>query len=265
MKKLQVFICLFMVGCAAAPSSLVVQPQPQSLQLTDLEARVLRLERLLNNESLFELANQLSRLQSEIQILRGEIETQRFELDGNANRQRQLYIDLDDRLQSLEYLKAMMESNAPVVVVTPNDFQPEFISASDNEEFQATNNDQDAYESAYSLLQSGEYTQAASSLALFLVDYPYSDLTDNAQYWLAESYYARQLYDGALANFETVIRDYPTSLKIPDALLKIGFSYHGIGMNQEAIDALSVVASDYPDTTAARLAIQRMERIAEEQ
>jgi len=61
-----------------------------------------------------------------------------------------------------------------------------------------------------------------------------------------------------------MLNNFPGSLKTPDALLKIGFSHHGLGNNAQAIDALSIVVSEYPDTTAARLAQQRMDRITQE-
>ena len=57
----------------------------------------------------------------------------------------------------------------------------------------------------------------------FLVTFPDSELADNAQYWLAESYYASQQFEQALADFEVVINDYPRSRKVPDALLKMGY------------------------------------------
>jgi tol-pal system protein YbgF len=247
-----------MAGCVSTPSSL--GPTPQSLQLTDLEARFIRLERVLDNQSLIELANQLSSLQVEIQALRGDIDMQGFELAGTANRQRQLYVDLDDRLQSVEELIDIISSPPPIVAIAP--VLP--VRETPNQAIISpvqSGSDTEAYQVAYATLQRGEYPEAASSFALFLVNFPNSDLAGNAQYWLAETYYARRQYESALANFESVIRDYPNSQKIPDTLLKIGFSFDGMGMNDQALNALSTVALDYPDTTAARLALQRMERI----
>ena len=251
-----------MTGCVSTPSSL--GPTPESLQLADLEVRLIRLERVLDNQSLIELANQLTRLQVEIQTLRGDIDMQGFEVAGTANRQRQLYVDLDDRLQSVEQLSTTLNSSPPITAIAPSSsVQGLPIQAAINPS--QLNSDNEAYQDAYAILQRGEYPEAASSFALFLVNFPNSDLAGNAQYWLAETYYARRQYESALANFEIVIRDYPNSQKIPDTLLKVGFSFDVMGMNDEAFNALSAVALDYPDTTAARLALQRMERISSRQ
>ena len=89
---------LLVAGCTTlAPSE-----DPVFLRLTDMEARLIRVERVINNQSLIELANQVDQLQAQTAVLRGEIETLRFELDGGSSRQRDLYLDVDQRLQVLE-------------------------------------------------------------------------------------------------------------------------------------------------------------------
>jgi TolA-binding protein len=62
-----------------------------------------------------------------------------------------------------------------------------------------------------------------------------------------------------------VINDYPRSRKIPDALLKIGYSNYELERWEAARGALSRVQAEYPDTTAARLAEQRLTRMDDEQ
>jgi tol-pal system protein YbgF len=87
---------------------------------------------------------------------------------------------------------------------------------------------------------------------------------DNAQYWLAESYYVTDKFGEALTNFAVVIDDYPRSRKVPDALLKVGYASYELGRWEDARTALSRVQREHPDTTAARLAEQRLNRMAEE-
>ena len=95
----------------------------------------------------------------------------------------------------------------------------------------------------------------------FLVTYPDSELADNAQYWLAETYYVTRQFDEALAAFKVVIHDYPRSRKVPDALLKMGYCNYELKRWDAARGALNQVRTDYPETTAARLAGQRLERM----
>jgi tol-pal system protein YbgF len=98
----------------------------------------------------------------------------------------------------------------------------------------------------------------------FLVSYPDSELADNAQYWLAESHYVTQMFSEALAEFEVVITKFPRSRKVPDALLKMGYCNYELEDWAAAREALTLVQEEYSDTTAARLAGQRLARMDEE-
>jgi tol-pal system protein YbgF len=124
--------------------------------------------------------------------------------------------------------------------------------------------DQQAYNAAFELIQAREYEQAAANFSRFLASYPSSVLRDNAQYWLAETHYVRRDFAAALPEFQRVLDDYPQSAKLPDALLKIGYCNFELKRWDQARQALMQVTRLYPDTTAARLAEQRLDRIAQE-
>jgi tol-pal system protein YbgF len=67
-----------------------------------VEARIERIERLLESQGLFDLVNQLDQLQREVQRLQGQLEQQSYELEQLRGRQRELYVDVDRRLQGVE-------------------------------------------------------------------------------------------------------------------------------------------------------------------
>jgi TolA-binding protein len=73
-----------------------------------------------------------------------------------------------------------------------------------------------------------------------------------------------QKYKEALPEFEAVIAKYPQSRKLPDALLKIGYCNYELKRYDAARKALSTVVQDHRDTTAARLAGQRLQVMASE-
>ena len=73
-----------------------------------------------------------------------------------------------------------------------------------------------------------------------------------------------QKYKEALPEFETVLTKYPQSRKIPDALLKVGYCNYELKHYDAARKALSKVVQDYKETTAARLAGQRLQAMAAE-
>ena len=247
-----------LAGCSTTPTA----EDPIYLKLTDLEARLIRIERVIDNQSLIELSTEVDQLRTESQMLRGEIETLRFESDNGANRQRQLYLDVDGRLQSLEVAQAQAADPPPVAIAdlatedpVPFVSRPPVLAGSD----------QDNYQLAFDLLKNGRYVESAEAFDQFLAVFPSSPLADNAQYWLAETYYVQRQFTTALPTFQLVVDQYPDSTKLPDALLKIGFCNYELQQWNAARDALSRVAREFPDTTAARLATQRLERLVQEQ
>ena len=68
-------------------------------------------------------------------------------------------------------------------------------------------------------------------------------------------------YGDALKAFRTVVDKYPASRKLPDALLKIGYCNYELKNFSEARTALNQVVQQYADTTAARLASQRLSKM----
>ena len=244
---------ILLAAVAAGCSTLTPVDDPVYLRMTDIEARLIRIERLFDNESLISLASQVDQLRSDTQSLRGEIETLRFETGNAAERQRDLYLDVDQRLQSIEQAQA---AGAPAVglsnqFVTGNQAQP-------------AGNVQESYDAAFALIQARRYQEAANAFASFMTTFPGNRVADNAQYWYAETQYVQQEFTAALAEFQKVIDDYPQSAKIPDALLKVGYCNFELQRFDAARAALQQVARLYPDTTAARLAEQRLQRIAQE-
>lgn len=231
-----------------------------ALKVTDLEARLIRIEKILENQSLIQLANELDQLRNETKAMRGELDTLRYESQNGATRQRELYVDVDKRLQSLE--QAQRGALAP-----PTQPQGGFAGAAPNQPAPApaparpAGTDQQNYQAAFDLMQARKYEEAGKAFTEFLAGFPQSPLADNAQYWLAETIYVRGQYQGALAQFQKVIDAYPQSAKLPDALLKVGYCQAELGNRDAARLALQQVTRKYPDTTAARLATQRLERL----
>jgi tol-pal system protein YbgF len=121
--------------------------------------------------------------------------------------------------------------------------------------------DQQNYQAAFDLIQARRYEEAGRAFTEFLQAFPDSPLADNAQYWLAETHYVQRSFTTALPEFQKVIDNYPQSAKMPDALLKIGYCQHELGDLDSARATLQRVMRQFPDTTAARLAAQRLDRI----
>jgi tol-pal system protein YbgF len=223
-------------------------------KVDELDRRMQAIERVVQNQSLVNLTQQVAALERRNDELQGRMESQEHSSTTTADRQRQLYADLDARIQALE--EAMQAASA-VNVMEGGTLSPGQLPLPGG-------SDRDNYQAAFELLKQQRYEPAANAFKQFLVAYPDSQLADNAQYWLAESYYVTQEFDEALAAFELVITTYARSRKVPDALLKIGYCNYELKRFEAAREALRRVQGDYPETTAARLAGQRLTRMEDE-
>ena len=118
------------------------------------------------------------------------------------------------------------------------------------------------YQRAFNLLKKSQYDQAKKAFKNFLKNYPESDYSDNAQYWLGETNYVMQKYDVAINEYQALLSMFPNSKKVSHALLKIGYSYAELGNVSDAEKILIEVVQEYPGTTAARLAEERLRKIS---
>ncbi|MEX2495947.1 MAG: tol-pal system protein YbgF [Woeseia sp.] len=246
---LAVLPAFVLAGCAVTDPA----DDPVVQKLNDLERRLISVERILASGSLVDMALQVDNLQRQTAELQGRAETLEYESEEAASRQRDLYQDLDQRIQNLEQaLQRTGSAGGSAAVLEPGQLPVPGGS------------DRDNYQAAFELLKEQRYEQAAMAFKEFLRSYPDSQLSDNAQYWLAESYYVTNDFEEALREFQVVIDNHPRSRKVPDALLKLGYVNYELERWNDARAALTRVQREHPDTTAARLAEQRLARMGDE-
>ncbi|ABK42990.1 Tetratricopeptide TPR_2 repeat protein [Magnetococcus marinus MC-1] len=125
---------------------------------------------------------------------------------------------------------------------------------------QATNA-KEAYDQAKLYVTSGQYDRAQELFDGFLKQYGSDPLADNAQYWLGEMHYVQRNFRSALVEFNNVLVKWPNSGKVPDSLLKIGFSFYELEDYENARRALEQLVQNYPNANAVPLAMQRLKRI----
>ncbi len=238
-------------GCAATPPD----QDPVQIKLTDLDTRLARIERVVANQSLLDLANQIEELRADVRGMHNDIDVLNHNLDAARKQQRDLYADLDQRLKALE-LRAGTS-------VPPPGGLAKIPSAGVGQP--ADGADKASYQAAFDLLKDGHYDQAIAAFKDFVTTYPQSSLVDNAQYWLGEAYYVNKAFPDALAAFQRVVQNYPNSRKVPDALLKVGFCDDELKQYSAARDALSEVIAQYPDSAAVPFAKERLAKMTAEQ
>lgn len=237
-----------------------------------LEERLVRIERLVDNQALVDMLMRLDTLQTDSQSLRGEIETLVHDLEGLKQRQRDLYLDIDRRLRQLEE-----SANKQPVAAAPSAVGPPMGSVSGAATVTAVvpavdtavkpqgrgdpAQERDAYQKAFNTLKDGQYEQAITEFQGFLSQYPTGDFSDNAQYWLGEANYATRRYNVAVQEFRKLLELRPTSSKAADAMLKLGYAYYELGQWDSARTTLTDVVNRHANSTAARLAESRLQKM----
>jgi len=231
------------------------------MAVADLEQRVERMERVVNSQGLVDMALQIERLQNEIRQLRGDIESQRYELESMKKRQRDLYLDMDRRLRSQE------TGTTPPVTVSP---KPSIQTRTGDDTGSETAgtvstsvnaNEQVDYQNALNILREGRYAQSIEAFSNFLKKYPQSLYAANARYWVGEAHYVSREFKESMVEFQKVVDQYPESPKVADALLKIGFIHYELAEWNKARSILESVTRRFPGSTAAGLADNRLQKM----
>ncbi len=237
-------------GCTTVPA----EGDPLLIKISEIERRLGTVEEKLRNDSLLEIVNEVQAMREDMRGLRGSVENVQNDMDGVRDRQRELFLQIDDRLAKVE---------ARPVAATP---MPSMDGVSDGAvaALGAGMSDSELYNAAFELLKARRYDEARAGFLQVLSSWPQSSLLAQSRYWAAECYYVTSNFEAALPEFVQVVSEHPASNKVPDALLKIGYSQYELGSFGEARQALEQVSEQYPNTTAARLAEERLTRMRNE-
>jgi len=265
---------------ALALALLAVSAGASAASNSELDARLQQLERKLESRSLVDMLEQVTALQREVQQLRGDVEVQNHTLESLQKRQRDLYLDIDRRIHRLE---AGGVETASAVSATPAAGAGTGAAVAGSAAVAGTTTagssaapapavtsslspaeQRKAYDQALDLLKEGRYTEASTAFAGFLKTYPDSSYADNAQYWLGEVYYVTRQFQPALTEFGKVLDAYSGSAKSADAMLKIGYIQYELKDWTKARAMLTRVVKEHPDSTSARLAQERLDRMQRE-
>lgn len=239
------------------------------------EQRLSRLENLLSSQVLMEQSQRMEQIQQELTSLRELLETQEHQLGMIKQRQRNLYQDMDRRLNDLEIKgggSASMANVAPVAAPgNSSPVPPPAVAAvaatspgAATAPVSGDKNGKSAYAMAFNTLKEGKYQQAIIAFRDFQQNYPESVYGANAQYWLGEAYSVSRDYKTALGEFQKVVSMHPQSNKAEGAMLKIGYTYYEMQDWASAKTALEAVISKYPGTTVTRKAKERLQRMKRE-
>ncbi|MES2025319.1 MAG: tol-pal system protein YbgF [Pseudomonadota bacterium] len=186
--------------------------------------------------AVLELSNQNEQLKQEISRLNGQIEVLSNEVSNLQQRQKDFYVDLDNRLRKLE----------PQVV------------AVDGQDAMVGQSEQSSYDNALALFKAGDYKKSGAAFSDFIQRYPASAYAPSAQYWIGNAYYAQRDYKNAIAAQQTLLKKYPDNPKAADALLNIASSQTELKDKPAAKKSLESLVAKYPNAPAAQTAKERL-------
>ena len=223
------------------------------LKLTDLEEQFKILTNSFEeiNFKLDKLSNRITKVQTDNQIRFQDLEsgdnslstasTKKKELPGSGEAQdfgQTLEIEKDTEVAAAEQIQKTQSIESVGTVVTETAERVEKILPDTTPEEQ--------YKFAVSFIKVGDYDTAELALREFVDNNPKHQLAGNAQYWYAETFRVRQLYQDAATAYLDGYQKYPKSKKAPVNLLKLGVMLVQIGEKEQGCSMILGVKVQYP-------------------
>jgi tol-pal system protein YbgF len=233
------------------------------LQIANLAAQVTELKRLLEqnvaeikrlNES---LAEQGSIIKRSAQERRTEDESVRLALKDITDR----LGEMQERLQAGTFVTPAPAASLPPAPGAPSDEQPATAALPGAAAPAPTSPPpapRELYSQAYADYARGNYDLAISGFEEYLRTYPNTEFSDNAQYWIGECLYGKQMYSEAIEAWNLLFRDFPSSDKLPDARFKKGLALERLGRRSQALVEYRYVVDRYPNSEAGRKAREKL-------
>ena len=228
------------------------------------EARIVKLEEV-TNQAIIGLHNQIEELRREFSKLNGQIEVLANDIQLSQNRQKDFYIDLDSRLRRIEQPVVGSDTDssvvegapvAPVAVAPVAPVAPVAVPVASDE--LATDAENSDYQEAFNMFKIGRFKGAISKFKSFIENYPTSKLLPSSHYWIGNSYYAMRDFKRAIYVQQELVKDFPDSVKVPDAMLNIASSQKEINYTTASQKTLKDLITKYPISEAAKKAKLRL-------
>lgn len=119
-------------------------------------------------------------------------------------------------------------------------------------------NESEAFQVPYSDYLRGQFGFAVAGFRNYLRNYPQGSRSEEAHFYLAESLYNLEDYEGSVEEYDNVIRSYPNSPNRVSAIYKKGLAFLNSNQTAQGVILLQQLINRYPDTNEARLAREKL-------
>ena len=152
-----------------------------------------------------------------------------------------------------------MENNAPDATTS----EPEIAPVPTEPPIAPGVSPQRMYDTAWADYTNGQWVLAIQGFEAYIKTFPRSELTDDASFYIGQTYYAEGSFDQAIVAFEQVLLNYPDGDIVPEASYKRGLALDRLGETERARTAFELVVNNYPDHMMATLAQQALDRVGQ--
>ncbi len=116
----------------------------------------------------------------------------------------------------------------------------------------------DIYMEAYKIFKENKFTDAREKFEALLEDYPENEYSDNARFWIGESYYKEKNYAEAILAYDELLKKNPESNKVPGAYLKQALAFYELKEEELGKITLEILIEKFPDSEQAKIAKKKL-------
>ena len=117
------------------------------------------------------------------------------------------------------------------------------------------------YDTAWADYTTGQWMLAIQGFEAYIKTFPQSELADDAQFYIGQTYYAGGKFEEAVAAFDQALAAYPEGNVVPEASYKQGLSLDRLSETERAKASFTFIIENYPESTMAPLAQQALNRL----
>jgi tol-pal system protein YbgF len=236
-----------------------------SSQRTDVEKLQSRLDAFEKNygdttkdlrKNQADLGADFGSVRDNVQTLKGQVEEMNKEL--GLSKGQNIKSRLDDMAFRIGYIENFL---GIAKKETPNGAKVEGQAGAAEATAEPKNDVEAAYNASYKTFKEGQYVKAREEFVKFLKQYPKTAFSDNAQFWIGETWYVEEKYERAIVEYEKVVKDYPSGDKVPYALLKQGMAFQKLGDKASATIVYQQIVKKYPNSNQARVAKAKLSEL----
>lgn len=274
------FLVLVLVGglapwVASSPVSAADREQQQIMaDIRMLQEHTLRLESLLG--TLAEtLTTVIMKLDEQRDVDRRAFADQKLLVDNVAHSVSILHETVEDTNVRISSLSQELEALRLAIPPTRPPMTEFVIDPATGERFERVGppapavpvgpgvSPQRMFDTAWADYTAGQWALAIQGFEAYIETFPRSELADNAQFYIGQTYFADGRFEDAVMAFNQVLANYPEGDAVPEASYKLGDAFTRLGEADRAKTAFTFVLENYPGSTMAILAQQSLDLLSQ--